>query len=854
MRMKLGEILVEQGAVRPEDVAAALEQQSMGDPARIGDLLIAGGKVTPVQLAKALSLQSGLPFVQLEQVSPQVAALVPMTLQREHCLVPFKEDGPRRAIHVAVADPTTSDVLADLEFQVGRSLKISVAARDEIEAVHAALQGDVLEGAIIEDDVPAPAAPSKPQALGRVALKRVAVSASGVVTEAAPVSHAIADELPVVEAVAAVPPPPVASPQALPPRAVSRPRPVAASPPVLTPTPSAPRQHDEWAVRPAGAAIPRPGASMDPLSVMPTEEIAGPREYVPAPLSALEADPDVRETLLGTEAPAPAKRSAPSKIAIDPGPLALTPPQGRRKAAPVAKPVTANAELPPPPVATPAPDLMEVTMQVPARTATVPAPAPVPSGRDRRVETRLEFNPPVVSVRAQVKTDPAWPNDMMKTDPMNMGAAAKVAAVIGSLRGDVSTTPQWAGAPPEPVFNEALEAELFTAETMMPDPPEEEPVAKAQAPDSGARAREKAEREKAEREKAEREKAEREKAAREKAAREKAERERLERELAEQAERERVERERLEREAAEQAERERLEREAAEQAERERLEREAAEQAERERLEREAAEQAERERLERLEREAAEQAAREQAERQQRSSEPPAPHPVPLPYEGRGDAGSSAEVSTHPDIPSVRQRRTESLEFIPPVEASPRRPVQRRAARTDSLEFVPPTAERAATPPGGTPVARPALDEASAATPPEGTPAVVAPPPATPPEVRRAVAAENLVSSAAVAPVTLSPPEEDVLPGQGLLTAAPVEPAPAAAPAAPTLTPAPVDLAVSELPDWMRDSAPAAPIADPLVAAIAEAGATTGLARVLRVLIKRGLLTEEELIEELKKR
>ncbi|MBL8953707.1 MAG: general secretion pathway protein GspE, partial [Myxococcaceae bacterium] len=79
MRLKLGEILVEQGAVRPEDVDAALEHQSSGDPSRLGDLLVANGKLTAVQLARGLSLQSGLPFVQLEQVSPQVAALVPMT-------------------------------------------------------------------------------------------------------------------------------------------------------------------------------------------------------------------------------------------------------------------------------------------------------------------------------------------------------------------------------------------------------------------------------------------------------------------------------------------------------------------------------------------------------------------------------------------------------------------------------------------------------------------------------------------------------------------------------------------------------------------------------------------------------
>jgi len=850
MRKKLGEILVEQGAARQEDVDAVLEQQSMGDPMRIGELLLGTGKVTPLQLAKALSVQSGLPFVQLEQVSPQVAALVPMTLQREHCLVPFKEDGPRKAIHVAVADPTTRDVLADLEFQVGRSLRISVAARDEIESVHAALSGDVLEGAIVEDDAPPPAS-SKPQALGRVALKRVAVSSDGVMSEPAPAVEA-----------------------PLPPRATGRPRPGPSAPPMLAPVASAPRPPDEWAVRPAGAAIPKPGSALDPFASMPTEEVGGPRDYVP--LSALEADPEVRETLLAPEAPA--KPSGPSKIAIDPGPLALTPPQGRRKVPGAAKPVVSNIELPPvapvaapkkvvqtletpaykppPPVPSPSPKPDDSTIQVAPPTSSVPAPAPVPSGRERRVETQLEFSPPVVSVRAQVKTDPAvTASETMKTDPVNMGAAAKVAAVVASLRGEVATTPQWpAAAEPDASFNEALEAELFTAETMMPVEAEvEAPIVEALAEDPGKAERERAERERAaELEKAEREKEEREQAEREQAEREQAEREKAERE---QAEREQAEREQAEREQAEreQAEREKAEREKAEreQAEREQAERE---KAEREKAEREKAERekAEREKAER------EKAEREKAEREKAEADARERAPSPLVGERAGVRGplsvaeqpptGAPEQPTRPDIPSVRNRRTDSLEFIPPAESTPRRTPRRPSPpRADSLEFVPPSAERAATPPEGTPAVRPALDEESAATPPEGTPAIPVAPPATPPEGRRAVATgETLASAAVVAPATLAPPTEDPLAGQGLLTAAPLDPV--------LPSPAPADLAVSELPAWMRDgAAEAPPIADPLIAALAETGSTTALARVLRLLVKRGVLTEEELIAELKK-
>ncbi len=184
MKKKLGEILSEAGAVRPEDLAEALEAQSAGDPSRLGDLLVATGKVTTVDMAKALAVQFGLPFVQLEQVSPEVAALVPIEFQTLHGLVPFKDEGARAGIHVAVADPSTKDLLAELEFQIGRKLIVSIASPDEIAAVHAALQGDVVQAVIVEDDpptvpitIPAPVpSPSKTASLGRVALKRVAVN------------------------------------------------------------------------------------------------------------------------------------------------------------------------------------------------------------------------------------------------------------------------------------------------------------------------------------------------------------------------------------------------------------------------------------------------------------------------------------------------------------------------------------------------------------------------------------------------------------------------------------------------------------------------------------------------------
>jgi hypothetical protein len=193
MKKKLGEILLEMGAVRPEALQVALDAQGAGDPSRLGDLLVAVGAVTQAAMAQALGKQFDLPFVQLDQVSAEVAALVPMELQQQHKIVPFKDDGPGKSVHVAIADPSTRDVLTELEFQIGRPLVASIAAADDIESVHAALSGDVVAAVVIADEEPTVAAPVPPPppvpvpspapptaspgkaALGKLALKRVAV-------------------------------------------------------------------------------------------------------------------------------------------------------------------------------------------------------------------------------------------------------------------------------------------------------------------------------------------------------------------------------------------------------------------------------------------------------------------------------------------------------------------------------------------------------------------------------------------------------------------------------------------------------------------------------------------------------
>jgi hypothetical protein len=140
MRRKLGEILVTAGFVTNEDIQLALTDQSAGEPARLGDLLVALGKITPLQLARALSTQYAIPYLDLPVVPPEVMGVVPLDFQTQYRFLPIKVEQGVLTIAMADLSQLVTDVLPTLKRQFP-SVKVFVAAGDEIDAVHAALSG-----------------------------------------------------------------------------------------------------------------------------------------------------------------------------------------------------------------------------------------------------------------------------------------------------------------------------------------------------------------------------------------------------------------------------------------------------------------------------------------------------------------------------------------------------------------------------------------------------------------------------------------------------------------------------------------------------------------------------------------
>ncbi|WP_224360372.1 GspE/PulE/PilB domain-containing protein [Hyalangium versicolor] len=148
MRKKIGELLVEAGYATDAQVRTALGQKrSYGRGHRLGSVMVSMGMITPKQLARVLATQFDLPFVELPDIPHDVATLLAIDFQSEHRIVPFKleQEGKNERLHVAVEDPGDLSLLDELRFQLRKTLRVYVAASDDIDNALIQARGEKLD-------------------------------------------------------------------------------------------------------------------------------------------------------------------------------------------------------------------------------------------------------------------------------------------------------------------------------------------------------------------------------------------------------------------------------------------------------------------------------------------------------------------------------------------------------------------------------------------------------------------------------------------------------------------------------------------------------------------------------------
>ena len=131
---KLGELLLEEGLIEPEQLNRALDEQRHGGE-RVGAVLIKLGYISEDVLVEFLSRQFRVPAVNPERLTipKDISELIPPEIALKYQAVPFGLIG--HTLNVAMADPGNLFVIDDIRFLTRKNIQVHVASEVIIKKV-----------------------------------------------------------------------------------------------------------------------------------------------------------------------------------------------------------------------------------------------------------------------------------------------------------------------------------------------------------------------------------------------------------------------------------------------------------------------------------------------------------------------------------------------------------------------------------------------------------------------------------------------------------------------------------------------------------------------------------------------
>lgn len=135
-KVRIGEMLVQQGRLDPAQLQAALAHQRQWG-GRIGGAIVHLGFLRAPAILEALGQQLGMPFVEIGDrvIPPKVLALVPRKLAQARRVLPLEltQEGRRYVVVVAVGDPIDLSILDELEFVTGLKVRPVLVGEEDLD-------------------------------------------------------------------------------------------------------------------------------------------------------------------------------------------------------------------------------------------------------------------------------------------------------------------------------------------------------------------------------------------------------------------------------------------------------------------------------------------------------------------------------------------------------------------------------------------------------------------------------------------------------------------------------------------------------------------------------------------------
>ncbi|MGO8817205.1 MAG: type IV-A pilus assembly ATPase PilB [Terriglobia bacterium] len=131
MSGKLGEILLKENLITPDQLKQALDHQK-ANGGRLGNSLVKLGFLNDDEVTAVLSRQYGVPSINLAyfEVDPNVTRLIPMDTASKYQVLPLSRVGS--SLTLAMVDPTNVFAMDDIKFMTGFNIEPVVASEAAI--------------------------------------------------------------------------------------------------------------------------------------------------------------------------------------------------------------------------------------------------------------------------------------------------------------------------------------------------------------------------------------------------------------------------------------------------------------------------------------------------------------------------------------------------------------------------------------------------------------------------------------------------------------------------------------------------------------------------------------------------
>jgi type IV pilus assembly protein PilB len=132
MPVKLGELLLKENLVSPQQLQEALNHQKMSG-GKLGKAFVSLGFVKDEQITTLLSRQYGVPSINLDhfEVDPAIIKIIPAETARKYQVLPLSRSGA--TLTIAMADPTNVFAMDDIKFMTGYNVEPVVASESALE-------------------------------------------------------------------------------------------------------------------------------------------------------------------------------------------------------------------------------------------------------------------------------------------------------------------------------------------------------------------------------------------------------------------------------------------------------------------------------------------------------------------------------------------------------------------------------------------------------------------------------------------------------------------------------------------------------------------------------------------------